>query len=75
MARARLSRRGGLWLGIVLRRGRVAGLTPPRLFFAPAPPAALGRGAGGRKEDLGGLVPLGFGVATFTPAAYRRHSL
>ena len=30
---------------------------------------------GGRKEDLGQLVPLGFGVATFTPAAYRRHSL
>ena len=28
-----------------------------------------------RKEGLGQLVPLGFGVATFTPAAYRRPGL
>ena len=26
-------------------------------------------------EALGQLVPLGFGVATFTPAAYQRHRL
>ena len=71
--------RAALWVDIrVGDRGDF--LFHPRFHFEPfvwlaargwrralAPPP--------RKEGLGQLVPLGFGVATFTPAAYRRPGL
>ena len=35
----------------------------------------MGGDADGTAEAFGLLVPLGFGVPAFTPAAYRRHRL
>ena len=72
-----------------MRLGRLSGLPAAGLYalghwafqllasllsFCPAAAPDVRRGRRW-KEDLGQLVPLGFGVATFTPAAYRRHSL